>query len=85
MATPPIQPLPLVMTTEEVAELLRCSPTTVARYVFSHRLVAVQIGRERRFRAEDVLEFVSSRPTTARCDRGRLRRNSADPGVSVGR
>ncbi len=66
MADHPIQPIPLVMTTDEVAELLRCSPRSVARYVFSHQLAAIQIGRERRFRAEDVLEFVAARPLTAR-------------------
>ena len=77
MATPPIQPLPLVMTTEEVAEILRCSAQTVARYVFSHRLAAVQIGRERRFRAEDVLDFIASRPITARCGKRRVRRRAA--------
>ena len=66
MTIAPIQPLPSVMTTEEVAALLRCSMATVARYVFAHQLVAVRIGRERRFRADDVLEFIASRPTTTR-------------------
>ena len=33
MTVPPIQPLPVVMTTEEVAEVLRCSVDTVQRYV----------------------------------------------------
>ena len=65
MTQPPICPLPLIMTTEEVAALLRCNPETVERYVFGHQLVAVRIGRERRFRADDVLDFVNSRPTTA--------------------
>ena len=85
MNTPPIQPLPVVMTTEEVAELLRCSSATVARYVFSHRLVAVRIGRQRRFRADDVLDFIASRPTTTRCDGRQLRRKTADPSVSARR
>ena len=66
MTSPAVQPLPLVMTTAEVAKLLRCSPKTVERYVFIHELAAIRIGRERRFRAEDVLEFVATRPTTAR-------------------
>ena len=83
MSTPPIQPLPVVMTTEEVAVLLRCAPATVQRYVFSHRLAAIRIGRQRRFRADDVLEFVASRPITARCDKRHLRRKTADPGVSA--
>ena len=75
----PIQPLPIVMTTDEVAELLRCSAATVTRYVFSHRLVAVRIGRERRFRAHDVLDFIASRPTAARCDRRQFGRKTAPP------
>lgn len=66
MTSPPIQPLPLIMTTEEVAVVLRCPEATVERYVFNHELGAIHIGRQRRFRAEDVLEFVASRPTSAR-------------------
>lgn len=85
MNPPPVQPLPVVMTTEEVAELLRCPAVTVERYVYRHRLMAVQIGRQRRFRADDVLEFIASRPSTARCDRQRLRRRNAEMGDSVGR
>ena len=57
----PIQPLPVVMTTKQVAELLQCDEATVERYVHRHELVAIQIGRERRFRAEDVLDFVGAR------------------------
>jgi len=65
-----------VMTTSEVAALLRCEPATVQRYVHNHKLVAIQIGRERRFRAEDVLEFIATRPTTQRSN-GRTRRQSS--------
>ncbi len=75
MSQLPIQPLRLVMTTEEVAELLRCPAATVERYVHSHQLVAVRIGRERRFRAEDVLEFVAARPPKARSD-GKARKRA---------
>lgn len=70
----PIQLLPPVMTTEEVAAVLRCSEATVERYVHSHELPAIQIGRERRFRAEDVLDFVAARPTTAGTGRKPARR-----------
>ena len=65
-----------VMTTDEVAALLRCEPATVQRYVHDHKLVAIQIGRERRFRAEDVLEFIATRPSTQRSN-GRPRRQSS--------
>ena len=61
MSTFPIQPIPPVLTSEEVASVLRCSPETVGRYVHRHELVAIHIGRERRFRAEDVLEFIATR------------------------
>jgi len=71
-----IQPLPPVLTTNEVAALLRCEPPTVQRYVHNHELVAIQIGRERRFRAEDVLEFIATRPTTQRSN-GRTRKQSS--------
>ncbi len=63
---PPVQPLPAVMTTEEVAALFRCPVATVERYVHNHELVAIQIGRERRFRAEDVVEFIARRPANTR-------------------
>ena len=55
--------LPPIMTTDQVAEVLHCLPSTVERYVHEHELDAIKIGRERRFRAEDVLEFIAARPT----------------------
>ena len=64
MNVPVIQPLPPVMTTEEVATMLRCEVKTVENYIHAHELVAVQIGRERRFRADDVLDFIAARPST---------------------
>ena len=63
---PHVQPLPTVMTTEEVAAIFRCPVETVERYVHNHELVAIQIGRERRFRADDVLEFIAARPGNVR-------------------
>ena len=73
MTLPPIQRLPVLMTIEEVAELLRCSAGTVERYVYSHDLPAIHIGRERRFRADDVLEFIAARPTAKRNGKARKR------------
>ena len=61
-----IQPLPPIMDTEEVSKVLRCKTSTVVNYVASHQLVAVQIGHERRFRAEDVLDFIADRPSNQR-------------------
>ena len=59
----PINPLPPVMDIAEVAAVFRCPVATVKRYVHGHELVAIQIGKERRFRAEDVLEFIAARPS----------------------
>lgn len=67
--------LPPVMTTEEVAGLLRCSVETVKRYVANHQLEAVQIGRYRRFTAEAVLAFIASRPPKARSSQTHFRRS----------
>jgi len=75
MTSPPIQPLPLVMTTDEVAAVLRCSVETVERYVHAHELAVIRIGRERRFRADDVLDFIAARPTTARTGGNRAGRS----------
>lgn len=65
MTQAPIQPIPPVMTTDEVAVILRCGADTVARYVHSHDLVAVLIGKERRIRADDLLDFIASRESSA--------------------
>ena len=61
----PIQPVPPVMTTDEVAGILRCEPATVERYVHSHELVAIRIGKHRRIRADDLLDFIASRESSA--------------------
>ena len=36
----------------------------MVRYVHRHKLVAILIGRERRFRADDVLDFITAQPAT---------------------
>ncbi len=62
--TPELNPVLLIMTTREVATTLRCSESTVVRYVHTHELRAVNIGRERRFRLDDLMDFVNRRPAT---------------------
>ena len=64
MSLPVIQPVPPVLTTDEVAALLRCKPATVANYVHAHELKVIQIGKERRIRGEDLIDFLASRPVT---------------------
>lgn len=66
--------VPLVMTTEEAAAILRASPKTVAGYVHAHKLVAIQIGPERRIRGVDLIEFVDSQRSTCRPSNGSQRR-----------
>ena len=66
MSAPPIQPVPLVMTVEEAAEILRCSTATVDNYIHDHQLVGIRIGRETRVRGEDLYEFISRKPSNTR-------------------
>lgn len=60
------KPLPLVMDTQQVAKLFQCPVSTIERYVHVHELVAIQIGKERRFRADDVMDFIAARPSTVK-------------------
>lgn len=68
-----IQQLPPIMTPEEVAEVLRATPQAVMRYIHNHELAAVRIGRFVRLRADDVLDFVASRPLSARTSQNHFR------------
>ncbi|MBU0716735.1 MAG: helix-turn-helix domain-containing protein [Planctomycetes bacterium] len=54
----------LVLTVDEVAVVLRTTPTTVVRYVHRGLLPAIQVGKERRYRLTDVEEFIACRPPT---------------------
>lgn len=64
MTVPAIQPVPLVLTVKDAAEVLRCKMSTVERYIDSHELAVIHIGRERRIRGEDLIDFIVSRPIT---------------------
>lgn len=70
-----MQTLSPILTTEEVAELLRCGVGTVNRYVANHQLAAIRVGRYRRFRADDVMDFIASRPLTVRSGQTHFRRS----------
>jgi len=72
VSVPSIQPLPLVMTPAEVAEVLRCDETTVRRYVHAHKLAGIQIGRELRITADAVMDFLTTQPRT--CGQGQQRK-----------
>ncbi len=69
MSLPAIQPMPAILTTVEAAEVLRCKVGTIEGYIHAHELTAIQIGRERRIRGEDLLDFIASRPGTAKGNR----------------
>lgn len=47
-----------LLTTAEVAKILRCSDKTIWRLIASGKLKAVKTGRCYRFRRHDVSEFV---------------------------
>ena len=66
MTTQAIQPIPPILTTKEAAAVLRCKVETVERYVHSHDLIAVQIGKERRIRGDDLLDFIAARTPTCK-------------------
>lgn len=50
-----------LMTTAEVAELLRVSRRTVDRMVFAGDLPVVTVSKSRRFRRDDVDELLTAR------------------------
>lgn len=57
---------PTLLTTEEVAEILRVDPETVRRYARDKRLPAFALpGGLWRFHRRDVDEFMSTEPTGA--------------------
>lgn len=54
-----LQDAPDLMTSEEVATLLRVNPVTVSRWMREHGLKGISIGaRLKRFRKVDVREFL---------------------------
>jgi len=64
--------LPLrLMTLREVAEYLQVHPATVYRLVKTRQLMAVRVGRDFRFDARVVEEWVASGGSTTPSRRGR--------------
>ena len=61
---PELHALPPVLNTKEVSLILRTTENAVSRYVHTHQLRAIQIGRERRFRLVDLMDFVNRRPAS---------------------
>lgn len=51
-------PLEALLTAEEVAEVLRCSPRAVGRLRRAGKLTGVQVGREYMFSREAVEAFI---------------------------
>ncbi len=61
---PELHALPPVLNTKETSLILRTTENTIRRYVHTHQLRAIRVGRERRFRLVDVLDFVNRRPAS---------------------
>ena len=66
MSLPALQPLPVILTTEQVAEVLQCDAKTVDGYVENHDLKIIQIGRDRRIRGADLLDFIAGKPLSTK-------------------
>ncbi len=49
---------PRLLTVNEVADMLRCSPRIVAAWTASGDLASVKLGRLRRYRVADVEDFI---------------------------
>jgi excisionase family DNA binding protein len=52
------------LTTEEVLDCLRVTPRTIYRLIRSGELPAVRVGRQWRFRRNDLDEWLSRQQTT---------------------
>ena len=61
---PELHAFPPVLNTKEASLILRTTENTIRRYVHTHQLRAIRVGRERRFRLVDVLDFVNRRPAS---------------------
>jgi len=49
--------MPLILTAQEVADLLRVNRSTISRYAKSGRLKSYKLGSRRLFKSEDVWSF----------------------------
>ena len=62
MATVPSQTVPAsayrLLAVKEVADILNCSPRSVAAWTASGQLGSVKLGGLRRYRIEDVEDFI---------------------------
>lgn len=64
MTSDGIEPIPVVMKVETAARICECEPTTIERYIHNGELDAVHVGKQRRIRGTDLLEFIARRPPT---------------------
>jgi excisionase family DNA binding protein len=56
----PADDLPELLTTDEVAEVLRCHPNTVFRWAKAGRLPGVKLFGSWRFRVDDIQNFINT-------------------------
>ncbi len=73
-----------LLTTAEVAHLLKMTEATVRRWIRDGALPAIQIGREWRIAAADLDEFLAHRTTRPGANGGSAQAR-AKPGSTVGR
>jgi len=66
--------MPPVLTVDEAAQWLRTSPSAVRRYIATHQLAGVRIGKFVRVTADALLDFVATRPLTVRTSKKHFNR-----------
>jgi excisionase family DNA binding protein len=49
-----------LLTVEEAAEILRCTPAAVRKWLYQRRLLCVKLGRLTRLRREDVEDIITN-------------------------
>jgi excisionase family DNA binding protein len=57
--------IPKIMTVHDAAEYLNCAPVTIQRLVRHGKLPGLRLGRQLRFRREDIDQWIVKRETTA--------------------
>jgi excisionase family DNA binding protein len=81
---PPLDGIPALLTTDEVAAIFRVNPRTVERWTSDGRLHRVELGaRTVRFRAEDVAALIDAQndhEAAANGPVGKVGNSSARPG-----
>lgn len=65
-ASPPLDPVPRLMTAQEVADLLRVPRSTVYELARSRRIPFLKVGRRTLFARQTLLEWIASQTINPR-------------------